>query len=163
MKGFSRVMLAVCCTSVLYACAVGAPKRADYGGADNIAAVQDSMILGTWRTRILNPVKGEETGSSEFTLNADGTMSGTSQSSADGGQMVFEMAGTWQITGEHITTTIESMKETSGNQVAAFAQSLVASLTKGRTTKLNVFESSADRLVVVAEDTGQAQEWTRIQ
>jgi len=161
MKRTIQFALVVLCSFTLYACAVSQPKRVSYGGADSVGAIDASMVVGAWRARILNPIEGEETGSSEFTFNADGSMSGSSQNTVAGKPLVYEMSGSWQINGERIATKIESLEETSGNQIAAFAQSLVASLTKGRTSSLNVFDASADRLVVVEDDTGQAQEWLR--
>lgn len=147
---------------MLSSCAVTAPKRAPYAGADNIGAISPAQILGTWRSRIVNPIEGEDGNTTEFTFASDGTMTGTSSGNAGGQVLAFSMSGSWQIEGERISTTVESMEETSGNPIAALAQGFVSSLTNDRSTVLNVYEASDSRLVVVAEDTGQAQEWLRV-
>lgn len=160
MKSFYTASLCLFITT-LSACAISPPERSPYGGADNIDTVSAESLVGTWNVSVLNPIEGEENTQTSITLNADGTTSGTSSVNATGQQMVIEMTGTWSVDGEYLVTTLESTEETSGNALAQLAQGLVSSLIKNRTSRGDVFELSANRAVIVDNETRQAQQWTR--
>ena len=147
--------------TVASGCATSPPKRTPYGGVDNVDTVDAAGLIGTWNMRVLNPVEGEESAMASITLNPDGTTSGTSRVNAAGQEMTIEMTGTWSVDGEYLVTTLQSTEETSGNALAQLAQGLMSAMAKNRTSRGDVFELSANRIVIVDIDTRQAQEWTR--
>ncbi|MEM7256050.1 MAG: glycoside hydrolase family 43 C-terminal domain-containing protein [Pseudomonadota bacterium] len=142
-------------------CAISPPERSPYGGTDNVDTVSADSLVGTWNISVLNPIEGEENTSATITLNADGTTTGTSRGVAGGQEMVIEMNGTWSVDGEYLVTTMESTAETSGSAIAKLAQELVSNMMKNRKARGDVFELSANRVVIVDSETRQAQQWTR--
>jgi len=62
-----------------------------------------------------------------------------------------------------IRGTMESIRETSGNPAAKLMIPLLNAMKKTSTGTANIIEASANRVVLVATEGGQAQELTRIQ
>ncbi len=145
----------------LTSCSFSPPKRTAYTGADTVDTVDPSMFLGTWDVRILNPIEGEEDYSMVITYKEDGTMEANSEGGQEGMRMAFRMLGRWTIEGDVINQTMESIEETSGNSMAAFLKPILNSNKKNASGSANVYDSSADRLILVSVEQGQAQELTR--
>jgi len=141
------------------------PKRATYTGADNVGTVTPEMIIGSWNVKSLNPTEGEETTSIKSKYTPDGTvvMNVIPQAAASPmGTIELEMVGAWSIEGDNILMQLKSMKETSGNKMANMIVGMMGSMKEKMGGKANIYEASADRIVMVADD-GSAQEWTRTQ
>jgi hypothetical protein len=145
----------------LTGCAVTPPERPVYGGTDNVEAISAESLVGTWTMSVLNPIPGEENTQATITLNADGTSTGTSRSTSGGQDFEFTMNGTWSVDGEYLVTTMENVSESSGGALAKLTQDLVSVMMKNRKARGDVFELSPNRLVIVDNETRQAQQWVR--
>lgn len=141
------------------------PERAAYTGADNFGTVKPDILIGNWNIRILNPAEGEEAQKMTSTYKSDGTVVINTQSSASAnpiGNIVLEMTGTWSIEGENVVLHLDSIRETSGNQIASLMVGMLGNMKKSLSGTANIYEASTDRIVLVSTEGGQAQEWTRI-
>ncbi len=144
------------------ACATKAPVRSTYSGADNVGAVTKDMLLGNWSVRVLNPIEGEDSGVTNASYNADGTVVMNANPSAQGMDMKLRMTGSWAVNGDVVTQTLESIEETSGSQLGALLKPFLSGMKNNATGSANIYEASADRVVLVSTDDGQALEYTRI-
>ena len=66
------------------------------------------------------------------------------------------------IYSETVTQTLETIEETSGSQLGALMQPLLSGMKKRATGSANVYEATADRVILDSTENGQAQEYTRI-
>ena len=148
-------------TLAMAACSSTSPERPDYNGADSIGGVADQMLIGQWRARSLNPIQGEPTDLGVITYDPEGTVVATFKDEQSGLDLEYEMIGRWSIQGDNVTVDVESIDETSGNSLGPLVAVFMNAFKKNMGGSFNVYESSADRVVVVAT-TGQAQEWNRI-
>lgn len=148
---------------LLCSCSTGQPVRTPFITPDLVQAVSQDMIVGRWAVRILNPLEGEPASGGVVEYKSDGTVFAQSASNSAGVDMQFEMNGTWATEGEMVRATMESIRETTGNPVAQLMLSLLDSLKETHSGTANILEASQNRLVLVANDGGQAQELTRIQ
>ena len=159
-----KIISLLCVIAFIGGCASSKPsKRPDYTGEDSITAVNPSMILGEWNTRILNPIEGEETASNAIVKYLeDGSVVVDSEVDTGGmGVLLMEVSGTWEIKGESIEQVATDVREKSGSALGAVVKLFSGRMLKNANTTLNIFEASADRLVIVS-DHGQAQELIRI-
>ncbi|MCB1756373.1 MAG: hypothetical protein KDJ38_12675 [Gammaproteobacteria bacterium] len=165
MKTMKNGAVLILVVLLLAACAsLSPPKRAAYTGQDQVGAVDANMLIGSWNGEILNPIEGEQDTVYKIEYRADGTVtsySRTKDSSGVMGPMEFEITGTWKVDGELVTQTAEEIREVSGNKLAAMVASMMGSMKEKMTGTANIYEASADRIVLVA-DEGQAQALTRI-
>ncbi len=145
---------------VLAGCSTTPPPRPDYSGADSVAGVSEQMLVGQWQGRVLNPIKGESTEPFQVAYNEDGSVVLNSKDTQSGLGLEFEGIGTWSIDGETVIVNLESITETTGSQIGALITRFASVMKDKATGTMNIYEASADRLVIVADD-GQAQELVR--
>lgn len=145
---------------VLAGCSTTPPPRPDYNGADSVAGVSEQMLVGQWQGRVLNPIKGESTEPFQVAYNENGSVVLNSKDNQSGLGLEFEVIGTWSIDGETVSVNMESITETSGNQLGALITRFASAMKDNATGTMNIYEASADRLVIVSND-GQAQELVR--
>jgi len=106
MKSTSKIVLAAVVATSLASCASFKPEpRPAYTGADQVGAVDASMLIGTWRIKHLNPRPNEPVVSAQMTFNSDGTTSGFSKTDSGDtsnpyGRMELEMKGNWSVNGD---------------------------------------------------------------
>lgn len=158
-----KIFLSILLCTVLTACSMSQPVRAPYTAPDQVQAISQSMIVGKWAVKILNPIEGEPADGGVVEYKSDGTVFAQNSNDASGLDMEIEMDGTWSIEGDMIRGTMESIRETSGNPAAKLMIPLLNALKKTSTGTANIIEASANRVVLVATEGGQAQELTRIQ
>jgi hypothetical protein len=96
---------------LLAACAAGgggeAPQRPAVSVADQVGAVDRSLVVGTWQCRDLNPYPGAPEQVVTETFGADGSFLGQSRVSGEGpvGMIQVSARGKWAVEGDRITTT----------------------------------------------------------
>lgn len=143
-------------------CATKAPPRIAYTGADSVGAITSDMLLGNWSVTVLNPHEGEQSGVTDVSYDAGGTMVMNASPSAPGMEMKLRMTGTWQIQGDLVSQTLETIEDTSGSTLGSLLKPLMAGIKNRATGTANIFEASADRIVLVSTNDGQALEYTRL-
>ena len=160
----ARLLTAAACTAALAACATPSepppPAPVTYAGADNVGAIDAAMITGNWTARILNPAYGSEPSPYEISYAPDGSMTYTMDDTQSGLKMKLRGEGTWQVRGEEVVAQIESVKDISGSAISGLIARMMTSMKDRMTGSANVYEASADRVVMVGQD-GVAVELTR--
>lgn len=159
MKTFFSLIIAA---ALMFGCATsGSSKRPAYTGTDSVSTIDPDMLIGIWNTRILNPVKGEESANGAVVeYREDGTVLVNSEFDSGMGIMQMEVSGTWSINGEVIEQKATDVREKSGNAMGALVKVFKGTMLKNANATLNVYEATGERLVIVS-DSGQAQELTR--
>lgn len=158
-----RLLAAACTMTIAIAgCASKAPVRSAYTGADQVGAVSTNMLIGNWAVRVLNPVDGEDGGVTNVSYSADGNVIMNANPSGAGVDLALRMTGTWQMQGDTVTQTLESIEETSGSQLGAILTPLLGAMKDRATGSANIYEATPDRVVLVSTDDGQALEYTRL-
>ncbi len=142
-------------------CSMTPPTRTPYAGADSVGQISPEMLVGSWDVRVLNPLEGEEGNRTDVRYNSDGTVVMNSSSNNEGMPLAMRMTGRWRIEGDMVMLTMESIEETSGSAMASFLMPILNSYKDRANGSANVYESGADRLVMVTTEGGQAQELTR--
>lgn len=135
-------------------------KRAEYKGTDSVESVDPAMMIGTWKVEIINSSAIEKELDMQMTFNEDKTINAIVAAELDApiGNFVYDMKGTWSADGEYVTITPTSMQETTGNTLAGSGEEFFDE--EGDVA--NVYEISADYMVMFDEKEGIAQSYTRI-
>lgn len=138
-----------------------ATNRAEYTGTDKVGAVDSSKFIGTWKYENVNSTELEKEVDSQFTFKQDGSFSLIMEADLEGsiGKFVYDITGTWSVDDEYVTITPVTMKETSGNALAAGGAEEVFDK---EGSAANVHEASANYLVIYDEEGGVAQSFTRL-
>jgi len=134
--------------------------RSAYTGADTVGAVDPDNMIGTWQVQNVNATTFEKEFDMQIVFNEDKSL--TAYMKAEFGEPVgkfaYDIIGTWSVEGDYVTVTPTSATETTGNTLA------------GSGTELfdedgwigNVYESSANYMVLFDEEDGVAQSYTRV-
>lgn len=157
----NMAIVVIACTSIA-GCASKPPVRTAYSGTDNVGEVSADMLIGNWSVRVLNPHDGEQGTVTDANYSADGTLVMNASTAAQGLDMNLRMTGRWQLQGEMISQTLESIEDTSGSAIGALIKPFLAGMKNRATGTANVFEAQPNRLVLVSNEDGQALEYTRI-
>ena len=157
-----KISLSILLCVFLTACSMSQPVRTPYTAPDQVQAISKDMIVGKWAIKILNPLEGEPVDGGVVEYKPDGTVFAQHSSDASGLTLEIEMDGTWSIEGDMIRGTMENIRETSGNPAAKLMIPILNSMKNSSTGTANVVEASANRLVIIGNEGGQAQELTRI-
>jgi len=165
MKLVSRVSILSVTLLWLSACATSAPPQPPYEGADSVGLVDGRMLIGTWKSRVLNPPANAPKSESTVQYHADGRVTGfinkNGEMSASMGNMSFEMSGNWRTEGNLVSVNNVTMKSTSNDAASRFIGRLVNFASQGIEGKADVYELSANRMVTVSTETGVANEFIR--
>ena len=139
------------------------PARPAYTGADVINTATTSQLVGAWMVRSLNPFPNEEPQETTIEYKQDGTVIGTvipqGESVAVLGDIQFELQGDWILEGDQITHSDIQMSTNSDNPMAAILSKAING-SKGIAGEGNIYELSANRMVIVGTD-GSAMEYQR--
>jgi len=142
------------------------PERPAYTGPDNISSAQSEQLVGVWLVTDLNPYPNSEQQSTVIEYRSDGSVSGLMElkgeqyeSLAAFGDMQFEMSGQWTLEGDTVTHKDIKMKSTKEGGLSTMMANMVNSQ-EGISGKANIYELSADRIVMMGSD-GAAMEYIR--
>jgi len=135
-------------------------ERPEFTGADSVGAVDPGLMVGTWKVEIINSVALEDDLDMQISFNEDKTISAILKADLQEpiGKFAYDMKGNWSADGEYVTITPTSMQETTGNTLAGSGEEFFDE--EGDVA--NVYEISADHIVMFDEDGGIAQSFTRI-
>lgn len=160
--------LKICCVLLvvmaLSACvSTSPPKREVYTGKDQVGQINKDMIMGDWEVTILNPIEGEQ---GEFKpvahYSPDGSLLMDAKFNSGGvGDIELEVIGTWAVEGDTVKQVATDIREKSGGAVGMVLKLFKGMVLKNSNAVFNVYEASANRLLVVSDD-GQAQEFNRV-
>lgn len=153
------------CIFTLTACG-SAPKREPYAGADQVGEIDAAQLVGDWKITILNPVSGEEDSTVTTSYKSDGTWTSNvippAQQDEDLGTMRFAGAGTWQVNADTMFSKAEKIEETTGHKLGGFMEATMSLFMSKMAGTVNPYEMSADRMIFVNQETGQATLLERI-
>jgi len=140
--------------------ALQATERPEFQGTDTVGAVDSNMMIGTWQVEIINSIALEEELDMQISFNEDKTISAILKADVGApiGKFAYDMKGTWSADGQYVTITPTSMQETTGNTLAGSGEEFFDE--EGDVS--NVYEISADRIVMYDENEGIGQAYTRI-
>lgn len=163
LKKTLKVGAVLLVTIALSACmSMGEPKRDAYTGKDQVGQITKDMIIGDWEITILNPIEGEQR---EVKANthymADGSLTVDAAFESGMGVVELEVIGNWTIEGDKIKQVATDVREKSESSIGILIKVFKKLMLKNNNTELNVYEASANRLLIVADD-GQAQEYHRL-
>ena len=161
MSGYRVAARLLLLSALLAGCATSTPPARDpYTGPDRVGELNPRMLLGKWQGRILNPLAGEAD-AFEADYGADGTLTVRTRDTRSGMNLVFEAVGRWSIEGDRLRQQVESVREVSGNALGGMMARFGSSMRGNGSSTANVVEANAQRVVLVSDDGGQAQELMR--
>lgn len=139
------------------------PVRPAYTGADTVNTATASQLVGAWAVHSMNPFPNEEPQETTIEYKPDGTVVGTvvpqGESAAVLGNMRFELTGGWVLEGDQVIHSDIKMSASSDNAMGAVLSNMINN-TKGIAGEGNIYELSANRMVIVGSD-GSAMEYNR--
>ena len=163
-KGLSLTALIASAVIVASCAALTPPVRPDYTGSDSVYKAEPAQFIGKWVVTDLNPYPDTPPQNTIIEYLADGTVVGLIEpqgESTDGlGNMKFQMSGNWQLNGDRMSHSNIEMSSSVDNQMGALISKLVNNSSKGIASQANVYEISANRIVMVGTD-GAAMEYVR--
>jgi len=152
-----RLTTLIAITFALTACASSSgPAVPRYTGTDQINDVSADAFIGEWDLTILNPRDGQETNPTTVTYSADGAFTGTifptGQSASVLGDDSLNMTGTWSTTNGLLRHENVEMSSSGDNELASFMASMMNGLSRDVGGTANIYELSANYMVLVGED-----------
>ena len=139
------------------------PVRPAYTGADTVNTATASQLVGAWMVRSMNPFPDEEPQETTIEYKQDGTVISTvtpqGESIAVLGDIQFELKGDWILEDDQLIHSDLQMSANTDNPMAAILSKAINS-SKGIAGKGNIYELSANRMVIVGSD-GSAMEYQR--
>lgn len=163
-KGLTLITLVACSVLITSCASLTPPVRPDYTGSDSVESADPAQFVGKWVVTSLNPYPNEEPQNTVIEYLADGTVVGFIEPKGEGadvlGNMKFQMSGNWQVNGDLISHSNIEMSSTADSQMGALISKIVNNSSKGIAGKANVYELSANRIVMVGTD-GAAMEYVR--
>ena len=160
----NKLAASVTCLAMLTLAACGTtPKRPAFTGTDTVTTLTPDPFIGSWRYSVLNPIAEEERNvSAVYRFNPDGSFTANTDTNAEF-PMKMESAGTWAIEGESFILSVEDVKETSGNQIAAFALKFTKAMLSNQSGGMNPYTITPYRIVMLSEEHGSAIQLDRMQ
>lgn len=161
----NKFLIAALFSVMLAGCASMDTSRPEYQGADQVGAIDMNMLVGTWQVEVLTPRRSDPPLDAQITISADGSTSGYSSADlSDRGAdlVIYDVTGNWSVDGDTINQTILTADQSAGTPFAAMGVSLSMGLVEGQTTQSNVYEASADQLIIVTVNDGIASRYTRL-
>ena len=163
-KSITVGMVAVV-TLIISACG-SPPKREPYSGADLVGGLTPAQITGQWKVTVLNPIAEENKSQIYYNFSDSGAWQTTFIPSDDQtkslGKMEFRGQGVWNVDGDKVFSKTETVKEITGNKLGGIMQSIINTSLSKSAGFVNPYEVSANRIIWVHEDTGQASLLERI-
>lgn len=141
-------------------------NRPEYTGTDSVGAVDPDDLIGTWQVLNLNKAAIEPDLDAVLTFKEDKTFEAyvIFETEGTGGNLEFDIKGTWSVDDELVSITETSSVETTGNPLTA---GLEDDETDSEPDIFNVYESSPERMVLFQESdgltNGLAQSFTRVE
>ena len=139
------------------------PERPAYSGADNVSSAQPDQLFGIWQVTELNPIGDSPPQTTVIEYRDDGSVIGNTilegEEFAAIGPLEFVLEGRWTLNAD--TLTHEDIKMSSKNDTGIGSIfSNVINNQKGISGQANIYELSADRIVMLGTD-GAAMEYIR--
>ncbi len=164
MKIVSTPIALVGATIILASCAsLTPPTRPDYTGSDDVQSAQTQQLVGKWAVSELNPLPQTEPQTTLIEYRSDGTVTGLITPSGEGlealGNLQFELSGNWTLEADVVTHQNITMSSTRDDTLGSMISNMVNNQ-KGIAGQANIYELSADRIVMVGSD-GAAMEYVR--
>lgn len=163
-KGLTLTLL-IGCTAIVTSCAsLTPPVRPDYNGRDLVDQASPAQFVGKWAVNDLNPYPDAPPQNTVMEYLADGTVIGLIEPQGDSadalGNMKLKMSANWQIDGDLMSHSNIEISSSSNSQIVSLIGNLVNKSSKGIAGKANIYELSANRIVMVSTD-GTAIEYIR--
>jgi len=135
-------------------------ERTKYTGTDSVGDVDPGVMVGSWQVENVNGTSIEKKFNLQITFNNDQTLTGAMNADMGEtfGKFDYGIKGTWSVDGEYVNIDSTTATEKSGN---ALAQSAGTIFDEGGVLG-NVYEVSANKVIVFDEETGVAQAFTRL-
>ena len=164
-RTFSTTVLLVSTISLASCASLTPPVRPAYTGADSVSTATQSQLVGVWTVNNLNPYPDSEPQRTTIEYKADGSVLGQvipeGESAKALGNMTFEMTGNWRLDGDVIThENMEMNVITEGENKLMNVLGNMFSKKNGLSGQANIYELSANRIVMVGSDGG-AMEYVR--
>jgi len=163
-NGLTLLNLIICVVVTTGCASLQPPVRPDYTGSDTVDKAEPGQFIGKWAVTDLNPYPDAEPQKTTIEYLADGTVIGLVEPQGEGasalGNMKFQMSGNWQLDGDLISHSNIEMSTSADNQMGALISKLVNNSSKGIAGQANIYELSANRIVMVGTD-GAAMEYIR--
>ena len=163
--GLAAALLAL---AVASGCATFAPEpeRPAYGGTDQVGDVAADSLVGTWRVTALNPFPDQPPQETIIEYRADGSVTGQvdmdERSMAMMGENArLEITGLWSIEGGVVNHSDMDVEIVDGNALARMAGGIVSGAMGDIASRADVYELTAERIVMVGED-GAAMRYDRM-
>lgn len=150
-------------TIALSACmSMGTPKRDVYTGKDQVGQITKDMIIGDWEITILNPIEGEQHEIKPVAhYMSDGSLTVDAEFESGMGVVELEVIGNWTIEGDRVKQVATDVREKTESSIGIMIKAFKGLMLRNNNTVLNLYEASANRLLVVSEE-GEAQEFNRL-
>ena len=130
-------------------------KRAEYTGTDSVGVVDPDMLVGTWQVEFINGSILEKEIDTQYTFNGDGSLEIIAEADIPVSQNTYEGTATWSVEGEYIALAELSGEETTDDAPADSTE-------VKESTVVNVYEISAEHIVLYDEKEGLALSLTRL-
>ncbi len=162
---FSPTILLATAIALTSCASLTPPVRPVYTGADSVSTATRSQLTGVWTVNNLNPYPDAEPQRTTIEYTADGSVLGQiipeGESARALGNMTFEMTGNWRLDGDVIThENMEMNVITEGDNKLMNVFANLFSKKNGLSGQANIYELSANRMVIVGSDGG-AMEYVR--
>lgn len=135
-------------------------QRDEYNGIDSVGAVEAGALIGTWQVEYINGTVFEKAIDLQFTFNEGNAFAAIAKAQIQEPAHKFEhrIKGVWSVEDEYVTVDQLMVEETTSGSSGETSDSVFEK--EGMT--LNVYELSADQVVVYNEEDGTALSLTRL-
>lgn len=162
---FSTTVLLSAAMALTSCASLTPPVRPAYTGADSVSTASSSQLVGVWTVNNLNPYPDAEPQRTTIEYKADGSVLGQvipeGESAKALGNMTFEMTGNWRLDGDMMThENMEMNVITEDDNKMLNVLGNLFSKKNGLSGQANIYELSANRIVMVGSDGG-AMEYVR--
>ena len=160
----SIIVLLISATMISSCASLSSPTRPGYTGADNISSAQPEQLIGIWRVNELNPISGSEPQPTIIEYRDDGTVVGNTTFDGEefgaSGPLEFILTGQWTLDADIVIHENIIMSSKDDSPIGSIISNVVNNQ-KGTSGKANIYELSANRIVMLGSD-GDAKEYIRL-
>jgi len=139
------------------------PRQTAYEGVDQISDFNGEQIVGLWRVTALNPLANSGSRITLIEYKPDGTVVGNIEPSGESAKLGFgklRLNGEWSVGNGVVVHREVKMTSESDSELGELIANIVNSSSRNLGGKADVFELSANRIVMVGSD-GAAMQYDR--